>query len=251
MAQYESEGIVVRKYNLSDADRIALVLTRKYGLIRGVATGAKRLKSRFSGSLEFFSKVDISFYRKENKDLANISDSELKQSVLKSLTDADVFMTFGEIADLLIKMTPPYEHNERLYEMTVHCVESIVSEPSASMSVRVYFEIWLLKLGGFLPDWSRCSSCGITFESDSQTVLDIDFQLSCESCKSGARVGRSMREAFILSHSKSAPAFARHVSEDKNLLEDLRLVISAISDAVLERAPINGFSTLEHEKDAA
>ena len=52
MSLLETEGLVLKTYNLAEADRIVVFLTHGHGLVRGVAKGAKRLKSKFGSSLE-------------------------------------------------------------------------------------------------------------------------------------------------------------------------------------------------------
>ena len=44
-----TEALVLRTYKLGEADRIVVFLTRDRGKKRGVAAGARRMKSRFGG----------------------------------------------------------------------------------------------------------------------------------------------------------------------------------------------------------
>ena len=54
MSLIETESIILRSYNLAEADKIVVLLTRDHGVVRGVAKGAKRLKSKFGSGLEPF-----------------------------------------------------------------------------------------------------------------------------------------------------------------------------------------------------
>ena len=51
MPVYTTEALVLRTYKLGEADRIVVFLTRDRGKKRGVAKGARRPKSRFTGGL--------------------------------------------------------------------------------------------------------------------------------------------------------------------------------------------------------
>ncbi|HBR56430.1 MAG TPA: DNA repair protein RecO, partial [Blastocatellia bacterium] len=55
MPIFESESFVLKSYSLAEADRIVVFYTRNYGIVRGVAKGAKRLNSKFGSTLEPFS----------------------------------------------------------------------------------------------------------------------------------------------------------------------------------------------------
>ncbi len=67
MGLVDTEGIILKTYSLAEADKIVVLLTQNEGLVRGVAKGAKRLKSRFGGGLEPFSIISISYFQKEER----------------------------------------------------------------------------------------------------------------------------------------------------------------------------------------
>jgi DNA repair protein RecO (recombination protein O) len=240
----ETEGLVLRTYNLSDADRIVVILTERQGLVRGVANGAKRLKSKFSSSLEFFSRIHLNYFQKEDRELVTLRSTELVESVFGRLADPEFFEAFAEIADLLIKFTPPNEPNQRLYDMTGFCLSAIKDDNEAIRAVRVYFEIWLLKLGGFLPDWSRCGKCGAEIDIDGDTGLSLDFQILCSDCGSAVRqVHQDVRYLFQQAQRKSPISFAGLSKDSAKALDHLGNLIKSISDAVLERSPIGAYDT--------
>ena len=72
-----TDAIVLRAYNLAEADRIVLCLTRSSGLVRAVAKGARRMKSRFGAALEPFTLIKLSFHEKEHRELVTVSSAEI------------------------------------------------------------------------------------------------------------------------------------------------------------------------------
>ena len=68
MALTETEALVLRTYNLAEADKIVVCLSRSHGLIRGVAKGCRKLRNRFGASLEPFTLINLAYYQKENQD---------------------------------------------------------------------------------------------------------------------------------------------------------------------------------------
>src|SRR5215510_5559445 len=75
-----TDAIVLRSYNLAESDRIVVFLTRSAGLVRAVAKGARRMKSRFGAALEPFTLIKLSFHERENRDLVTISSVEILKS---------------------------------------------------------------------------------------------------------------------------------------------------------------------------
>ncbi len=87
MGLVETEGLILKSYNLGDADKIIVLLTQSEGLVRGVAKGAKRLKSRFGGTLEPFSIIDLTYFQKEERELVSIRQIELVTSYFEKASN--------------------------------------------------------------------------------------------------------------------------------------------------------------------
>lgn len=183
MPQYESESLVLKSFNLSEADRIVVFLTREHGIVRGVAKGAKRLKSRFGSTLEPFSTVQLSYFQKDDRELVSIQNVELVTSCFDQASEPAFLQTFSYIAELLITFTPPHDPNETLYRMVKACLGASGRGEQELAAISLYFEIWLMRLGGVLPDWARCRECGRQFASDEQAGLQTSFALFCGACQ--------------------------------------------------------------------
>lgn len=197
MGLVETEGLVLRTYNFSDADKVVVFLTEDHGLVRGVAKGARRLKSSFGSSLEPFSISRISYFKKEQQDLATIKSAEIRNSHFANASDPLFLQKFTYIAELLIFFAPPEEPNVRLYNMTRICLETASPDRESLDRVLLYFETWLLKLGGYLPDWSCCFECGNIPDDDSSVSVQSNFQILCNDCQ-------RTRTAVILSAEERA-----------------------------------------------
>ncbi len=75
MALVETEALVLRTYNFGEADKIVVCLTHAAGVIRAVAKGCRKLKSRFGAALEPFTLTRITYYQKENQELVALSQA--------------------------------------------------------------------------------------------------------------------------------------------------------------------------------
>lgn len=237
MGLVETEGLILRSYNLSDADKIIVSLTEKEGLIRGVAKGAKRLKSKFGGGLEPFSIVDITYFQKEESELVSIRDIELKKSYFSKASDPDFLIKFSYMVDLLAKFAPPHDPNERLYNMAKICLETGASELKDLDSIALYFEYWLLRLGGYLPEWERCAKCSKDFDENQTSNLQMDFNLMCVSCSQGRSVqdiSVAERKLFMKAKKTSPENFVAYAGDGKadvaTISNVLRRIIARIMD---------------------
>jgi len=183
MGLVETEGIILKTYSLAEADKIVVLLTQNEGLVRGVAKGAKRLKSRFGGGLEPFSVINLTYFQKEERELVSISHIELVQSYFESASNPQFLQKFAYLVDLLTEFAPPHDPNENLYRMTKICLETAAKIPESLESVTLYFELWLLRLGGYLPNWNKCDNCNNDLKSNLDVGLQINFHLICHQCQ--------------------------------------------------------------------
>ena len=235
MGLVESEGLILKSYSLAEADKIIVLLTQNEGLVRGVAKGAKRLKSKFGGSLEPFTIVQIQYFQKEERELVSIRQIDLIKSYFENASEPQFLQKFSYLVDLLIEFAPPHDPNERLYRMTKVCLETAAEFPEHLEIIAVYFELWILRLGGFLPDWNNCDGCKRELEGDEKSQLQINFHLFCKICRKSANnwiISARQRQIFINAQ-KFSPSkfteFAKNYPDDvKEVSAILRRIISNI-----------------------
>src|ERR1700704_5789646 len=152
MALVNTDAIVLRTYNLAEADRIAVCLTRSAGLVRAVAKGARRMKSRFGAALEPFTLIRLAFYDRENRDLVSISNAEILKSHFNLAAEPEASEDLAYMGELGAEFAPPHEANEKLLRMVAAFVEALETSHGSSRLVLRYFEVWLLRLAGLFPD---------------------------------------------------------------------------------------------------
>ncbi len=238
MPLIESESLVLKSYSLAEADKIVVLLTREQGMVRGVAKGAKRLKSRFGSGLEPFSVVNVSYFQKETAELVSIQKVDLVTSRFEAAGDPEFLGKFVYLTDLLIAFSPPHDPNETLYRMTRSCIEAAAGNVLFLNAVEVYFKLWLLRLSGFLPDWSTCAECRRPFAEGEGGSVTGDHHLLCANCRraTGGMVLSSAALNIASSGRRQAPAvFAEEWSASIDELATLSGVLRSIASRSLGR----------------
>ena len=97
-------GIILRRINYGEADRILTLLTRDYGKISVIAKGVRKEKSKLAGGIELFSESDISY-------LPGKSD-------LSTLVSTQLIRHFGNIHTHLDRMKVTSEFLKRIDHVT-------------------------------------------------------------------------------------------------------------------------------------
>lgn len=183
MGLVKTGAIVLRTHKLAEADKIVVLLTEKAGLVRGVARGARKLLSKFGAALEPFTLVNLTFYEKEGRELVTIKESEILRSAFLVAREPEAFETLEYLAQLVEEFAPPRQIDERLFRMVRVCVEAAAESPSRAEAVARYFELWILKLSGFLPDILSCVDCRRKLGGGSaRTFLNFERGLRCADC---------------------------------------------------------------------
>lgn len=240
MPLVETEGLVIKSYNLSDADRIVVFLTRDHGLIRGVAKGAKRLKSKFGSGLEPFSIVALTYFQKDSVELVSIQRTELLRSYFAAAADPDFLHKFSYLGDLLAILAPPHDPNETLYRMVRACLEATAAEPARLLAVGVYFELWLLRLGGYLPDWGRCGECRRAFDNAEPADVMPNYHLICARCRrtSGPVADAVQRSLYTSAQRLSPGEFAGLAHDHDEPLALLSMSLKRMLAAAMGRESV-------------
>jgi len=240
MAVFETEALILRSYNLAEADKIVVCLSRSAGLIRGVAKGCRKLKNRFGAALEPFTLVNLTYYEKENQELVSFRQVEILKSRFNLSSNAALLTGFSYMGDLLIDFSPPHQANDNLFRMAIACFEAASETPEDLDAVLRYFEVWLLKLEGFLPDLRTCANCNRALVDDGAVYLGSDLSLRCSQCGSGrgGAVSKGLH-AHLRTTEKLSPAkFAEGAREvSKETKREMAELTFQIIGRVLERMP--------------
>src|ERR1041384_1236134 len=75
-----SETFVLRTYPFRESDLIVSFFTRDLGKLRGVARRARRPKNTFGSGLERLSHIRMTYFQRENAELASLTSCELIES---------------------------------------------------------------------------------------------------------------------------------------------------------------------------
>ncbi len=214
MPLYTTDAVILRTYKLGEADRIVVFLTRDRGKKRGVAKGARRARSRFSGALEPLTKVAVAYFEKERRELVSLNYADVEQSPLAA-TDPRALGYVEYFAELLDEWAPDSDPNERLYRLGASTVEACAAGVPIDSLAR-YFEYWVLRLQGVYPSHLACHGCGSAlddFDAGGAYLVPGDAVLTCFACAQAS--GRALDEhgaqlsgdalAFLKGASGAAP----------------------------------------------
>jgi DNA repair protein RecO (recombination protein O) len=195
MPARETEAIILKTFPLGEADRLVSFLGRSSGRIRGVASGARRLKNRYGSTLEVLSHVQLWYVEKETRDLVRIQQCELLESFHKAQSDYGLSTGLAVISEIAERVLPEQEVAEPMFRLLLLTAREVERRASWTLPL-AYFAFWTVRLGGWLPRMEQCSECSALFGDAPGFYFSQSPGLLCEKCRrSGMRaLGRSGRE---------------------------------------------------------
>lgn len=207
MALKESEAIVLRTYPLRESDLLVTLFTRVEGKVRGVARSAKKSKRRFGGALEPLTYVRAFYDERERQELVRLDSCEVIDSPMATEIGYPRAVALGHVAELLDELLPDREASDAVFRLTLSVLKEL---RGAKLWMAVtYFELWMTRLMGFLPELSECAVCGRSLDgsrafyhalADGLVCLDdkrvASSEMSSESRKIAAQMLRSRVSDF-------------------------------------------------------
>lgn len=154
----ESEAIVLRTYPFRESDLLVTLFTRSEGKVRGVARAAKKSRRRFGGALEPLTYVKVTYEDRERQELARLDACEVLDSPLTSEVSYPRAVALGHVAELLDELLPDREVNDAVFRLAVSVLKQI--KGNEFWLPITYFDLWMARLMGYLPDISECIACG-------------------------------------------------------------------------------------------
>ena len=206
MALKESEAIVLRTYPLRESDLLVTLFTRREGKVKGVARAAMKSRRRFGGALEPLTYVRAFYDDRERQELARLDSCEVIESPLATEVSYARATALAHVAELLDELMPEREASDAVFRLSLAVLQEL---RGAVWMPLTYFELWMTRLMGFLPEFSECLVCGRALDgkrafyhalADGLVCVDdkriASSELSSESRKIAAQMLRSRVSEF-------------------------------------------------------
>ncbi|MET8653201.1 MULTISPECIES: DNA repair protein RecO [Nocardia] len=159
MRLYRDEAVVVRQHKLGEADRIVTLLTRRYGLVRAVAKGVRRTKSRFGARLEPFAYIDVQLHPGRTLDVVT-------QVHTMEAFAADIIDDYGRYttACAILETAERLAGEERapapkLHALTASALRAIAAKQRPHELILDAFLLRAMGFAGWAPALDECAKC--------------------------------------------------------------------------------------------
>jgi len=158
MPLLKTPAIVLKSRKWGDADRIVTFFTLKHGKVRGVARGARRMKSRFGSSLEPFVHCDLVLFEKPGDTLYRVSQTDIRHAFISLRDSLETIAGAARLANLAGAVTADGDAVPRVFHTLLEGFRAIGDSKDPGLTAALY-ELEILRFAGYLPHLDRCNAC--------------------------------------------------------------------------------------------
>ena len=160
MNNYVTEAINLKSYNLNDADKIVVMYSKDNGLIKGVAKGIKKPKSKLGARMDLL--VANSLQLLKGRSMDTIIQAQTLNNFRKTREDIDKLMFSSYISELVMNLGEGSEAiSKEVYELlykALNHISNAETKKDAFISV-IKFQLKLLLFMGFCVELDSCLCC--------------------------------------------------------------------------------------------
>ncbi len=145
MRGFKTEGIVLKRRNFGEADRILTVFSKDRGKISILAKGVRRITSRRAGNVELLNRVSIFLH--QTKGMPILTEAVSLDTYSKLKEDLTLSTVSFHILELVDKLTAENQESSNLYFNLTQVLKKLEQKPR-QIFIRA-FEVRILSLMGF------------------------------------------------------------------------------------------------------
>lgn len=234
---YRAEGVVLRRHDFGEADRLTTIYTRNLGKLRLVAKGVRKPRSRKSGHLEPFTRVKLLIARGRQLDI--ITQAEAIETYPNIVSDLITLGHASYIVELLDRFSVEEgDDNQQLYNLLLSSLDRLSSGEQELWAVALFFELRLLEFAGYRPELFNCVHCGEKIEALDQY---FSFQLGGVVCPRGRQSQRELRSLSLPTlkvlryYQRNSFETASGAKVEKKITDDVGGIMESYLSHILER----------------
>ncbi len=192
MNSFGAEGIVLKRKNLGEADKIVTIFTRGNGKIKTLAKGVRKVSSRRAGNLEILNHVKIFLH--ETKSLPILTEVETKNNFTSIKDDLSKLSLVYLLFELVDQFLSEDQENIVVFDLLVATLIAIEGSKSLEKA-KVFatnFQLKFLSQVGYLPELQNCVVCSQEIRPETNFLAPYLGGLVDKDCSRDVLLSRSL-----------------------------------------------------------
>lgn len=180
MPTYLTEGVILRRVDYGEADRILTVLTREHGKIGVIARGVRKAGSRLAGQTDLFARSRMQLARGRGE-LDVLVQAETTGSAAP-LADARRTACASVCAELTDRVLESNHPDEEMFDLVAEALRDCTDRQRDPRGALVWLTRRMIDRLGYGPQLFECASCGVRLAETSAWFSAVAGGLLCARC---------------------------------------------------------------------
>ena len=186
---YDTDALVIKAQNTGETDRLVTLLTRKYGVIRAFANGARSPKNKNASATSLLCYADFTI-TKTAKGICIVKEStpkevffSLRSDIIRLSLRSDIIrLSLAQyFAELSGELAPREESADEFLSLLLNAVYLVTKKKKPLQLMKAATELRMLSLAGYMPSLLGCASCG-AYETEEMRFCTHSGKLFCSDC---------------------------------------------------------------------
>ncbi len=160
-----TRALILRRRDVNDADRVLTVLTPGDGKLELIAKGVRKTTSRKAGHLELFTHAALLVAQGRTWDI--ITEAQTVESFRHLRENLEAIAAASYIAELIDSFAEGGDDARTLWDLALQVLRELDATSAQGRvppTLLIWFNLHLLSLTGFQPQFFRCLDCAQELE---------------------------------------------------------------------------------------
>jgi DNA repair protein RecO (recombination protein O) len=182
---FTDEGIVLRRVNYGEADRILTVLTRGHGKVGVIARGVRKAGSRMAAQTDLFERSRMQLAEGRGELLVLTQAQRASGPPAGLATDARRSACAAVVAELTDRVLEGHHPDGAVFVLVAESLDELGDPERDPRRALVWFARQMIDRLGYAPELQRCVSCSRPLAEEPAVFSAAGGGLLCPDCRRG------------------------------------------------------------------
>ena len=182
---FTDEGIVLRRVNYGEADRILTVLTRGHGKVGVIARGVRKAGSRMAAQTDLFERSRMQLAEGRGELLVLTQAQRASGPPAGLATDARRSACAAVVAELTDRALEGHHPDGAVFALVAESLDELGDPERDPRRALVWFARQMIDRLGYAPELQQCVSCSRRLAEEPAAFSAAGGGLLCPDCRRG------------------------------------------------------------------